>query len=200
LTAPAGPKIRKAEPSELPQVAAVLARAFYDDPAIGWVFPNDAKRLAQTERYWATRLRYLSPQDQVYVTDELGAAAIWTLPGQWRSSWRETLDQGRRMLTRRLPLLLFGLYRLESGHPHEPGSFYLVVLGTDPPRQGQGLGSALMQPVLELCDRDGVPAYLESSKERNVDFYSRFGFRVTKELRLPRGPLMWPMWRDPAAH
>ncbi len=39
-----------------------------------------------------------------------------------------------------------------------------------------------------MCDRDGVPAYLESSKERNVDFYSRFGFRVKQEVRIPGGP------------
>jgi hypothetical protein len=50
--------------------------------------------------------------------------------------------------------------------------------------------------VLEECDRDGVGAYLESSKERNVDYYARFGFRVTEEVRLPRGPRMWLMWRD----
>jgi len=55
-----------------------------------------------------------------------------------------------------------------------------------------------MQPVMEMCDREGVPAYLESSKERNIDFYSRFGFRVLEEVKLPRGPKMWPMWRDPA--
>ena len=44
---------------------------------------------------------------------------------------------------------------------------------------------------------DGIPAYLESSKERNVDYYSRFGFKVTGELDLPRGPRVWAMWRDP---
>ncbi len=43
-------------------------------------------------------------------------------------------------------------------------------------------------PVLEQCDRDGVGAFLESSKERNIDFYARHGFKVLRELRLPRGP------------
>jgi hypothetical protein len=42
----------------------------------------------------------------------------------------------------------------------------------------------------------GVGAYLESSKQSNVDYYARFGFRVTREVRLPRGPRMWLMWRD----
>jgi carbamoyl-phosphate synthase large subunit len=50
----------------------------------------------------------------------------------------------------------------------------------------------------KICDREGIPAYLESSKDRNVPYYERFGFKVTKEIALPRGgPLVWAMWRDP---
>jgi predicted N-acetyltransferase YhbS len=96
----------------------------------------------------------------------------------------------------RTPLALFGLAKIEQLHPPEP-HMYLAVLGTDPGRQGEGIGGRLMAPVLEECDRDGVAAYLESSKERNLAYYSRFGFRVTSELDLPRGPRVWGMWRDP---
>ena len=42
-----------------------------------------------------------------------------------------------------------------------------------------------------------IPAYLESSKERNIAFYARHGFRVTREVTLPKGPPVWLMWRDP---
>ena len=175
----------------------MLGRAFYDDPAMSWTFPNDRKRLRQAERFWAIRLKYMAPQEQVYVTDDLSGVAAWTLPGRWHVSWRETGELGRMMLGYRLPLLFTGLQRLEKAHPHNPHSFYLAVLGTDPAHQGKGIGTALMAPVLELCERDRVPAYLESSKERNIDFYARFGFRVTEEVQLPNGPKMWPMWRDP---
>jgi hypothetical protein len=46
-----------------------------------------------------------------------------------------------------------------------------------------------------------MAAYMlwSSLNERNIDFYARMGFRVTSELRLPRGPSMWPMWREPRA-
>lgn len=193
------PEIRKATPSELPAVAALLARAFYDDPAMTWTFPNKSRRLRQSERFWNIRLRHMAPQEQIYVTDDLGAAAAWTLPDRWQVSWRESGELGRMMLNLRLPTLFRGLQRLERAHPHSPPHFYLAVIGTDPAHRGQGLGSALLRPILQLCDVDGVPAYLESSKARNVDFYSRFGFRVRGDVHLPKGPFMWPMWRDPNA-
>lgn len=71
------------------------------------------------------------------------------------------------------------------------------MLGTDPPAQGRGIGSAVLRGVLDQCDEDGVGAFLESSKESNIAYYSRHGFRVTEEVRLIRGPSMWRMWRDP---
>jgi GNAT superfamily N-acetyltransferase len=85
---------------------------------------------------------------------------------------------------------------IEKRHPSEP-HWHLGVLGTDPPAQGRGLGGAVMAPVLDTCDRDGLPAYLESSKDRNVPYYRRFGFEVTEELRYPGGPTVWAMWREP---
>ena len=73
---------------------------------MSWTFPNDRKRRAQTERFWAIRLKYMAPQEQVYVTDDLSGVAVWTLPGRWHVSWRETGELGRMMLGYRLPLLL----------------------------------------------------------------------------------------------
>ena len=85
---------------------------------------------------------------------------------------------------------------VERRHPREP-HLYLAVLGADPPAQGRGVGSAAIAPGLELADAEGLPAYLETAKERNLAFYTRFGFRVTDEFRLPGGgPTVWCMWRD----
>jgi hypothetical protein len=61
----------------------------------------------------------------------------------------------------------------------------------DPP------GSALVSPVLVRCDREGLGAYLESSKPANVPYYERFGSSVIGRIDLPSGPPVWPMWRDP---
>jgi hypothetical protein len=56
----------------------------------------------------------------------------------------------------------------------------------------------MLREVLAGADTDGVPAYLESSSERNLPLYERNGFRVVGELQaLGHGPTIWRMWREP---
>ena len=83
-----------------------------------------------------------------------------------------------------------------ANHPHEP-HWYLNVVSTIPEQQGRGLGTAVLQPVLERCDADGARAYLESSNPRNLSLYRRNGFVDAGEIRLPDGPSLITMWRDP---
>lgn len=189
---------RRARPDEASALAAMLARAFEDDPVMAWAFPHATSRLAWYRRFYRQRLRALLPGGEVYTAAGLAGAALWAEPEQWRPSLRETLAlallvPGTGRATGRV---LRGLAQIEARHPETP-HWYLSILGTEPSRRGEGIGSRLLEPVLEGCDADELPAYLESSKERNLAFYARHGFRVTGELRLPGGPPVWFMWRDP---
>jgi ribosomal protein S18 acetylase RimI-like enzyme len=195
------PQVRRARAADVPELARMLMRAFFDDPVAGWACPSDALRPSSLERFQAIRLRQLLAHDEVWTTDDLRCAALWAPPAHWKSTLREDAALVRifnhpRLLLR-MPLVGLGWLDLERRHPVKPPHWYLAVLGTDPDAQGNGLGSQVLGGVLEQCDRDGVGAYLESSKERNIDFYSRHGFRVTRELKLLRGPTMWAMWREP---
>lgn len=200
---PAAVAVRRARAQDVPALAAMLARAFLDDPVASWAWPADDLRLRALERFQATRMRQLAPGEEVWTTDDLTSAALWAPPGRWHSTLRETAALvpafAPPRLLWRLPLVALGWEKLERSHPRGTPHFYLAVLGTEPDAQGRGLGSAVLGPVLERCDEDRVAAYLESSKERNVDFYSRHGFRVLEQIRLLGGPPMWKMWREPRA-
>ena len=192
--------VRKATRDDVPAMVEAMAHAFYDDPVFGWLFPDDDRRLTQTRRYFAGRTRILMRQQEVYTVDGAPAAAMWARPGEWRDPPLEVLRQFATLmpaLGRRVPRSLAGLREIEERHPSKP-HWYLAVLGTRPERQGEGLGSAVLEPVLHECDRLEIPAYLETGKERNVAFYSRHGFQVTERIELPKGPPMWLMWREPA--
>jgi GNAT superfamily N-acetyltransferase len=185
--------------SDRDRLAAVLARAFHDDPVVRWVY-REGRRQRGATRFFEWSLRRLTPHDVSWTTEGRDGAALWALPDCWRESPAEMVRLLAATATAvglRAPTVLRGLNQVEDAHPTER-HLYLAVLGVDPSRQGEGIGSQLLRPGLELCDREGIPAYLETARERNVTFYSRHGFRVTGELRLPKGPPVWLMWRDPA--
>jgi ribosomal protein S18 acetylase RimI-like enzyme len=191
--------VRKATEQDIPAMADMLARAFHEDPIVDWVFQDAGTRHKYARRFFAGRARVLMPQSEIYTVDGTAAAAMWARPDEWRDPPLQAFKELAVLapgVGRRAARVMRGLIRVESRHP-KPPHWYLAVLGTDPDRQGEGLATKLLHEVLDACDRDEVAAYLETGTERNVGFYNRHGFKVTEELRLPKGPPMWLMWREP---
>jgi GNAT superfamily N-acetyltransferase len=122
-----------------------------------------------------------------------------TLPRSPLDAHRRDLEAAAVLVRSAHPILAARLLEaVEHEHPVEP-HWYLALLATDPSAQGRGLGTALLQPVLERCDAEGVLAYTETQKESNVGWYARAGFAVSVEVRLPRTPTIWCLRREPRA-
>ncbi len=74
--------------------------------------------------------------------------------------------------------------------------WYVFVVGVSPEFQGRGVGRQLMNPVLELADSDQCAIYLETQKQKNTGFYSRFGFELlSTEQPVTNGPTIHTMLR-----
>jgi GNAT superfamily N-acetyltransferase len=178
------------------KLAPPLARAFHDDPVTVWAHPSARTRRRRVERFFVGRMRALLPHELSFMTADGAGAAIWSPPDAWQMGLREMLHDLPAFMSTHTPTVLRGMHQVEKRHPRDP-HYYLSILGVDPPRQGSGLGTALLLPMLQRCDAEGVGAYLETGTEENVRFYARHGFRVIDEVPLPSGPVMWLMWRNP---
>ncbi len=194
--------VRLAEPADVEPLTRMLVRAYMDDPVAMWICRSDPLRAKVLEALYCKRLRQLLPHEAIWTTTGHSSAAVWVPAGIDQPSATPDAALLRCLcapsVAVRLPFLAVGFRAMHHAHPRNPPHWYLSLLGTDPNAQGHGYGSAVLQPVLERCDRAGIGVYLESSKPRNLDFYARFGFRATGELQLPYGPKLWPMWREPS--
>jgi len=191
-----GGGLRRATAVDIQRLRTMLAEAFFDDPVLGWLMPNDRTRRAQLRRYFGIELRhYTLPRGCVWTTDDLAGAALSLPPRRWRAPTRVTLLEGSAFLTH-LPRAARLGATMEWRHLRGP-HYYVRDVGVLPARQGHGLGSALMRPTLDRCDREGLPAYLEASSERSTALYERLGFRVTRELRIGGSPPLRLMLRSP---
>ncbi len=198
---PPDPAIRRATDADVAPAAAMLVRSFDDDPVANFMFAGDRRRHRGLHAFFVSQIhRQYLRYGHVQVAGELDAVAVWGPPGRERNGIRELVEllpTAPFLLSGRMHRALRLLFQVDSLHPSEP-HWYLATLGTDPEHQHRGLGSALLRAKLRQIDEAGEPAYLESSKERNVPFYSRFGFEVIHELRSEVGaPTIWRMWREP---
>jgi GNAT superfamily N-acetyltransferase len=200
-----GPQaVRAALRDEAAVLGEVLADAFAEDPVFAWLIPPQLPGRDDRLRTFFTSMSrgYLRQGKPCYLTGDASAAALWAAPGAWTMPLSQVILEAAPnalALRRRLVRALRTQLQIERLHAKQsPPHWYLGYLGTRRDRQGQGLGTQMLREVLVNLDTDGVPAYLESSSERNLPLYERNGFRVVGDLQaLGHGPTIWRMWREP---
>ncbi|POX51400.1 N-acetyltransferase [Streptomyces sp. Ru72] len=204
-----GVAIRAADGSDRELVVRLLDEAFQDDPVSSWVFPGEEYRRRTHHRLMAAFTDVVLAEGRIDVTEDGTACALWlSVPGGDHAPeggtggaepeegddgvrLREAVDPENERVER--------IARLTAEvHPADRAHEYLWMIGVAPGHQSRGLGTALIQHVLDRCDSESLPAYLEASSARSVRLYERLGFASTgRTVDLPDGPRMWPMWREP---
>lgn len=140
-------------------------------------------------------------QTAVHVSEDDGTVAIWHHVGHWKMPFPMQV-QFVIPLFRALgwdALRFVNLMQVvEEAHPIEP-HMHLFIIGTDEATRGKGNGSRVISKMLQQCDREVIPVYLESSNEMNLTFYRKHGFEVLRKIPgLPEDcPPVFAMWRTP---
>ena len=187
--------VETATAAEEAAVFAVLTLAFSSDPATRWTWPDPKAYLEAFPHFAKAFGGAAFAAGSAHRIGSAGAA-LWLPPGvgpdeaaigalMQRTADAQTAVDGPQIMQ-----------QMARYHPKEP-HWYLPLIGIDPAHQGKGLGGALMKHATDICDRDGVLAYLESSNLRNVPLYERHGFEILGTIQAGGSPMITPMLRKP---
>ncbi|HEX3930091.1 MAG TPA: GNAT family N-acetyltransferase [Nocardioides sp.] len=202
--------VRTATAGDVAALSAAMAEGFVGEAVTGWMLPQRLGRQARLRRMFAIELEVLAlPRGGLVLTADDAASpgrlvggCIVLPPDQWQmpkqTDGRTALRWLRvygRWLTRAIRVQRV----MEEHHPTQP-HYYVRWVAVRPGLRDAGLGRALMQPALDRCDSEHLPAYIEASSERSAALYERLGFVHQGMYDLPEGgPPIWPMVRPAAA-
>jgi GNAT superfamily N-acetyltransferase len=190
--------LRRALPGDRAGVVATVTAAFAEDPGWAFILGEEYERLAA--HFVAALFELRIASQNVWVADDLAAAAMWDSPGKADSApglvesvWARYHAIAGEDAFERLTLYHGAVAAVSPAEPH----WYLGVLATHPRRQREGLATAVLRPILKDADRLGIACCLETSTADNRRFYERRGFTQATEILLPGGPPTWWLRRPP---
>jgi GNAT superfamily N-acetyltransferase len=175
--------MKRIQPDQRDAAVATLVEAFFHDPLMQIVQPDETKRAAVSGWFLGGVVDVGLRWGEVWGNDDASAVAMWLPPdvelGMSKmvrvGIWRLPLKVGLRGVGRVMGVMSASepFHKLVGG-PH----WYLMTVGTRRDRQGQGLGSALVEVGTSQADAGHLPCYLETGTDSNIAFYTKRGFEV----------------------
>lgn len=189
------PHVRTAAPPDVDRCIATMVLAFSNDPVARWVFADPQVYLDIFPRFVRAFGGRAFDQGSAHHIDRC-AVALWIPPEVHpdEDALMALIDGAVAEGDRESVFSV--LEQMGGFHPEEP-HWYLPLIGIDPTRQGNGLGSALIRHALAICDQQKVPAYLEATSARSMPLYQRHGFEALGTIQVGTSPPLTPMVRRP---
>lgn len=178
------------------QAISAVMMGFSTDPAARWMYPNIHEYLTHFPKFVRLFAGKSFETGSAFSTEDFSGAALWIPPGVHPDE-EPLIDLFEETVADDIKGEMFAVFeQMGAFHPDEP-HWYLPMIGVDTFQQNKGIGSALMKHALEICDREGKTAYLESSNPRNISLYERHGFEVIGKIQVGSSPPIAPMVREP---
>lgn len=167
------------------RVIHILFRSFYGNGSTNFVLKQDSKKDDRLRLLLEYSYFQASQFGKVYLTEDENSCAIVLRPalkkGGLRSLWWDI----------KLAFGCIGIFRIgkvmkresliHKEHPKED-FMHLWYIGVEPNQQGKGLGTALMEKIINEAKEDGLSIYLETSMSENYPFYEKLGFKEIQDF------------------
>lgn len=167
------------------RIIDILTQSFLDNKSVNYVIKQDSRRNQRIQALMDYSCNLCSEFGKVYVNESNKAVALVMYPDKKKASIKTVLwDLEFICKSTGVGNIKKALHReakIKKEHPHIPFT-YLWFIGTESSEQGKGIGTALMSQIISESEKLNRPIYLETSTDRNIPWYQKFGFQIYREL------------------
>ena len=172
----------KADKIHKEKVIEILSECFETNKSVNWIVKQDSKRKERIRYLMEYSFEACIETGQIYLTEDLTGVIICSNSDDKLPILEEAY------LTVQYVLKVTGVdgiakaLRRESYinqyHPQDEEFLYIWFIGLEKTEQGKGIGSAMLQEVIDKSNKEKIPVYVETSNESSLNFYKKHGFEV----------------------
>ena len=177
--------MRHADYGDKDLIVNILAKSFDNNKSVNYIVKQDNKRAVRMKKLMEYSFDVCYLFGDIFLTDDRKGCALIVMPDKKKTTFKSI------MLDAKLTLSVIGLSnikramnresRINKLHPEVP-FYYLWFIGVDPAEQNKGIGTKLLNDVINEARSKHRPIYLETSTLKNIPWYEKFGFMIYDKL------------------
>ncbi|HEY4325714.1 MAG TPA: GNAT family N-acetyltransferase [Mucilaginibacter sp.] len=165
----------------------LLSQSFDENPSVNYIVRQDDKRKTRIKALMAYSFDVCSLFGDVWIADDRKSCALVLYPDRKKTTikaiWLDVKLIFKAISLSGISKTLNREAQIKKRQLQVP-MMYLWFIGVSPLYQHRGMGSKLLQQVLDEAKRVNRPVFLETSVLKNIAWYERFGFKVYDSLEL----------------
>ncbi|HEY9261229.1 GNAT family N-acetyltransferase, partial [Chitinophaga sp.] len=179
--------MKKATQKDKGLIIDILTKSFDANFSVNYIVKQDNKREKRIRSLMDYSFEVCTAFGEVFLSNDNKACALMVYPDKKKSSLKSIL------LDLRLIFQAVGFGNINKTIKREKlinsirpeiAMSYLWFIGVDPVVQSKGIGSNLLQDIIDYSNRNNRPVYLETSMSKNLNWYKKFGFEIYNEQDL----------------
>ncbi|MFD2164504.1 GNAT family N-acetyltransferase [Paradesertivirga mongoliensis] len=168
-------------------VLDILTKSFDTNQSVNYIVKQDKHRAQRVRALMDYSFEVCYLFGDVYLSNDRKACALILYPDKKKTTMKSILLDVKLILScvglSNIKKALTRESKIKKLQPNEP-MYYIWFIGVDPAHQNSGIGTELLNEVIQDSASKKRPIYLETSTLKNIPWYKKFGFDVYNELDL----------------
>lgn len=175
----------RAQPEDKELIINILVNSFKDNRSINYIIKKDCDSVKRIKRLMEYSFDVCNLYGNIFLTADKKGCALLILPDKKKLTIKSFLLDIKFVFTTLQLVNIKKTMRREAKikQLHPKGLlYYLWFIGVDSHYQNNGIGSQLLQDIMDEARNQNRTIVLETSTEMNLNWYKKFGFIIYHEL------------------